>query len=194
MTPAFVNVEGGERFTLSEEAVGSVNYIAPEMESGQHHLDPPTDRTNVYSLGKVLFWMVSGGRIFSREDHRAPHNYLVTLLRDVRFEHVHWLLDFIVVQNPTARRHMDTIDQGLELLNRLVTGNFVPLRPSVEIPCRFCGLGTYQRLRQSVGGQFPRVGVSPVAGSQVRVMSCSNRGHIEWFNFVGIQDNTWQEK
>ena len=32
--------------------MGSRNYIAPEMESGR--LGPPTDRTDVYSLGKWL--------------------------------------------------------------------------------------------------------------------------------------------
>jgi serine/threonine protein kinase len=54
------HVEGDQRVTLSDEAMGSTNYIAPEMESG--HQGSVTGVADVYALGKVMYWMLSGGR------------------------------------------------------------------------------------------------------------------------------------
>jgi serine/threonine protein kinase len=187
------HMEGEERLTLSDEAVGSLNYIAPEMESGQHRLGPPTVRTDVYSLGKVLYWMLSGGKIFSREDHRA--HSLTDVLGDKRFEHVqHWLLDVMIVRDPNQRKHMDILHQGLQLAVRLVTGNFAPLRPSMGIPCRFCGLGVYRRHISSTVGQFSRLGITRYAGADVRALRCDYCGHVEVFDFVEIEDGGWWDR
>ena len=65
------SAEDGESLTESDEGVVSRNFIAPEMESGQHDLGEPSDRTDVYNLGKVIYWMLSGGRTFARERHRS---------------------------------------------------------------------------------------------------------------------------
>jgi serine/threonine protein kinase len=48
------HMEGDQRITLAEEAMGSRNYIAPEMESGRP-FGRPTGATDVYALGKVLY-------------------------------------------------------------------------------------------------------------------------------------------
>jgi serine/threonine protein kinase len=72
-------MEGEERLTVSNERVGSPNFIAPEMEAGQHHLGEPSDRTDVYSLGKVIYWMLSGGHQCAREIFHDP---LADLLQD----------------------------------------------------------------------------------------------------------------
>ena len=53
------HVDGENRITLTDEAMGSQNYIAPEMESGRT-LGKPSAATDVYGLGKVLYWMLSG--------------------------------------------------------------------------------------------------------------------------------------
>jgi len=56
-----------ERVTHVEEAVGARWYMAPECEGGRQ-LDV-TAAADVYSLGKVLYWMLTC-RIFAREQHR----------------------------------------------------------------------------------------------------------------------------
>jgi serine/threonine protein kinase len=62
---------GGERFTLLDEAVGPRLYIAPELEDGIAETIRPS--SDVYSLGKILYWLITG-RIFSREKHYGgPH-------------------------------------------------------------------------------------------------------------------------
>ena len=64
------HTEGDQRVTLTDEAMGSKDYIAPEMESGRR--ERVTSAVDVYALGKVIYWMLSGGHIFARESHRAP--------------------------------------------------------------------------------------------------------------------------
>ncbi len=60
------HVDGDDYVTLHEEAMGARNYIAPEMESGRRHLGAPSEKTDVYALGKIFYWMLSGGSIFAR--------------------------------------------------------------------------------------------------------------------------------
>ena len=61
-----------DRATHADEAVGARWYMAPECESGRSLTVGTT--ADVYSLGKVLYWMLAG-RIFSREQHsRAPYD------------------------------------------------------------------------------------------------------------------------
>ncbi len=60
--------DDGELTTLTDEAegLGNASYAAPECLPGrEEEPGPPCD---VYSLGKLLYWMVSGGRHINRED------------------------------------------------------------------------------------------------------------------------------
>ena len=54
-----------DRTTLEDEVVGPVQFMAPELESGGHlDVSPAAD---VYSLGKVIYFMISGGIVLPRE-------------------------------------------------------------------------------------------------------------------------------
>lgn len=193
--------EGEEHFTLSNDAMGSINFIAPEMESGQHGLGEPSNRTDVYSLGKVIYWMLSGGRVFAREDFPS----LVDLLSDQRFEHVHRLLEEMVVRDPAKRIQSHEVKEKLEMTASLVGGDFAPLSPSIGLRCRFCGLGKYERfaafdagdaskMRLYPGGIF-RLGLLPSGDStNVRCLRCSHCGHVEWFQVTGIKNPSWWDK
>jgi serine/threonine protein kinase len=194
-------VAGGQHFTLSNEGVGSRNFIAPEMESGQHNLGDPSDRTDVYSLGKVIYWMLSGGKEFAREDFRS----LVDLLKEQRFVHVQRLLEQMVVRDPAKRIQSHEVKEKLEMTASLVEGDFAPMAPSVGIRCRFCGLGKYERFTAFDAGDpskswpYPRdtsqLGLYPVTpGTNVRCLRCSHCGHVEWFQVTGIKNPTWWEK
>ena len=68
---------GGERVTLIDEAVGPRHYRAPELEDAR--VDQASPRSDSYSLGKILYWLLSGGRIFSREKHREREWDLVDI-------------------------------------------------------------------------------------------------------------------
>jgi serine/threonine protein kinase len=102
-------VEGGQKVTLTGEAAGSINFIAPGTESEQQSLGEPLDKTDVYRLGKVIYFLLSGGRVFSRADHRTGSLSLVSMRGGQRFEHVHDehvhdLIDRTIRPVPNIRR------------------------------------------------------------------------------------------
>jgi serine/threonine protein kinase len=190
------HTEGDQRVTVVDEAMGSRNYIAPEMESGRRP-GAPTDRTDVYALGKVAYWMVSGGREFAREDHRAGELYLPRLLGDQRWEHVHALLDETVVEDPQKRLTMGGLITRLGQTASLVMGRYAPLRPSMGIGCRFCGIGTYTKYATGAGWSQQAAWFSAVgnyAGTDLRVLRCDHCGHVEWFDMTGIKAAKWWDK
>jgi serine/threonine protein kinase len=58
-------IEASETVTLVDEGVGTVNYMAPECESGQNRaIDVGAD---LYSAAKILWTAITGRRAFSRE-------------------------------------------------------------------------------------------------------------------------------
>ena len=77
-------VMNDSRFTSSSEAIGSRFYMAPELEDGKKlDVDPSAD---IYSLGKILYYMLSGGIIFSREKYNQPKYNLSKTFNDPRYE------------------------------------------------------------------------------------------------------------
>jgi len=72
------------RFTPTSEAVGSRLYMAPELEDGKNlNVGPSAD---VYSLGKILYYILSGGIIFSREQYNQNNYRLSKIFNDLRFD------------------------------------------------------------------------------------------------------------
>jgi serine/threonine protein kinase len=187
------HVDENESITLHEEAMGPINYIAPEMESGRRHLGDPSEKTDVYALGKVLYWMLSGGSIFGREDHRATP--LTAVLSDQRWEHVHMLLDKVIVEKPSDRLGLDDFRQELQKVRDLVMGNYAPLKPSIGIKCRFCGLGTYARVGQAQVGYTggPVQAIDSKTNTRyidaMNVLACDDCGHVEFFD--AQRTNRW---
>jgi serine/threonine protein kinase len=72
-----------QRVTPTEEAVGPRFYMAPELEDGRNV--NVTVRADLYSLGKVLYFMLSHGKVFAREKFRDRKWDLSTLLADDRY-------------------------------------------------------------------------------------------------------------
>lgn len=75
------------RLTETAEAVGSRYYMAPELQAGRN-LDVDV-RADIYSLGKVLYFLLSGGRMFPREEFAAVRFWLSRLTGDDRLDLFH---------------------------------------------------------------------------------------------------------
>lgn len=116
--------------TSTDEKVAPKWYGPPEAEDGR--LDEPPPSFDVYSLGKVIYTMLSGGSRFQRENFRAPSADLTKLLGRPDVEPVNSLLDRMVTLNPeerfqSAREAVDGIDRVLsELFGRSRSGGRCP--------------------------------------------------------------------
>ncbi len=90
-----------ERLTHSKEAVGSRYYMAPELEDGRN-LDVDYN-ADIYSLSKILYYMFSGGKIFSREIFKDKEYDLKRIYEDDRYSKFNILFDRTIVSDPRYR-------------------------------------------------------------------------------------------
>src|SRR5579871_3843161 len=174
-------VAGGERRTLGAEIVGTRNYTAPEFEDGR--AENPTPAADVYSLGKLLYWMLNPRPMFSREKQRDEQFDLVHVSQDARYEHVNRLLDQMIHPEPGGRLpNGAAVGKQARELARLWRGGYNALSPNLASRCTFCGQGYYTNLDpQAIGIQH----------AQVRVLWCRTCGHTQTFRIVGIDHPEW---
>ncbi len=177
--------EQGERLTMTEEAVGPRLYIAPELEDGR--IDQVSQRSDIYSLGKLLYWLITGTE-FAREKHRHDEFDLSKKLKDPRMEHVNRLLDKMVATDPSARfpSTVEVINELEEAISMLENG-FNVVAPNIEQRCLYCGKGSYQL----VASGNPQTGYGPIEGFGMtvrgratmiwRVCVCDNCGNLQFF-------------
>jgi len=187
----FIN-EGGERFTLTDEAVGARHFTAPELEDGR--ADQISARSDVYSLGKLLYWLFEG-RVFDRENHREPRWSLARQmldLTDIKMEErafVNELLDQAIVYEPERRfsnaNHFGAnVDRTIWRIQR----HAHTLDLAEHQICNFCGIGQYKdigdstREGESYGiDEVRNLGVHLSGPAEWLVLWCNHCGHVQYF-------------
>lgn len=184
---------GGERFTLTEEAVGPFRYMAPELEDGRtDNVKPCAD---VYSLGKLLYWMLSG-RTFAREKHREENFNLAKNKHGSEYHLINQFLDRMIIADPARR--FTTGKQVLEQLHMLID-RIEQRAHCIEIntpqPCLYCGLGFYQIITNTTRsrGNSPTVGVqnfgfTAYGGSEWLIMVCDYCGNVQIFRIDYVKN------
>jgi serine/threonine protein kinase len=136
--------EEGERFTLVDEAVGPRWYIAPELAHG--FADEITMSSDVYSLGKVLYWMLAG-RIFDRELHRTPRYDLTKDQVAPDFFFIYDLLDRMIVEEPSKRfENANLVAEAISEVIRRIKVEAHHINPTTPQSCMYCGVGFYQKV------------------------------------------------
>jgi len=143
------HLDDKERITFSQEQVGSRFYIAPECEIGKS--DEIGCHTDIYSLGKILYAMISGGRIFPRERQDEDEFNLKKILDDKKVKYVTQIINFCVKENIVER--FENISDLLSIVEenlRLIEDKFFPVNYGDEF-CRFCGKGKLRRFGQITG-------------------------------------------
>jgi serine/threonine protein kinase len=172
-------VDEEPRITGSSEAVGPRLYMAPELEDGR--LEHATPASDVYSLGKVLYWLMSSGRMFSREKHRQQEHNLVEITGNRYQEHVNRLLDHAILVERDARWSLASIREELPRTKRLVLGEYNPVGPDEWARCYYCGIGNYifvGRDRETLErANFIAAGQP----AEARILVCNHCGHVQTF-------------
>ena len=65
------DIDDGTALTTTDEGFGTQAFTAPECSPGSY--DQATESSDIYSLGKLFFWLVSGGRLINREEFDERH-------------------------------------------------------------------------------------------------------------------------
>jgi len=130
------------RLTATNEAAGPRLYMAPELEDGRS--DDVHPAADVYSLGKLLYWLCAG-RVFAREKHRDPiWNLAREHPRDPDMYLINDLLDRTVVHAASSRIQFafdlaSAVKEVMQILSH--DGHHLNI-DSPQI-CGYCRLGTY---------------------------------------------------
>ena len=124
------------RVTPTYEAVGPRYYMAPELEDGRQLNVTP--RADIYSLGKVLYFMLSRGKMFAREKYQLPEWRLSKLYDDERYEHFALLFRNTITVSPRDRySSIEDLQADLrEVASRFAAHPGTTLRnkvPSIEV-------------------------------------------------------------
>lgn len=171
--------EDGERHTLTNEQVGSRYYIPPEMEDGR--ADQVTSKSDIYCMGKVIYYMVSG-KIFSRERHRETAYDLRKIFDDPYLEAVSRILDGAITSDLNSRI---SSAETLRLLLSLARESILERRPIRGIPatykCVFCKVGTYKTVCISANGHNEGYNEGHISGEEMVFLECVNCGNCQRF-------------
>jgi serine/threonine protein kinase len=176
----------GERVTATMEQAGSRYYIAPECEDGR--AESITPATDLYSFGKLVYYIASGGKMFARERHREPDRELAKVLVNPFAEHLSVLLDSLIVASPSGRVQSaaDAADMIRATRRRLSISAPVRGNPNTHT-CVFCHEGTYKVIAISQDGTAAHnlgySGEGNVGGGHFIFVECDKCGNAQRFKF-----------
>jgi serine/threonine-protein kinase PpkA len=164
--------EEGDRVTMLDEQVGSRWFMAAD----------------VYSLGKVLYWMLAG-RPFDREEHRSPKFDLTKGQTAPDLFLIYDLLDKMIVKEPQERfvnalEAADAVDETIRLIE--VKAHLLDLK--VPQQCNYCGRGVYKPVADTTSLN-DRSGVPDVHnfGFEIigrplwLILACNHCGNVQMF-------------
>lgn len=179
-------LDAEERFTRTDEWKGPKGFRPPELEGGRLSFDKITPATDVYMLGKILWYMVGAARedeVFTREDFKDTRWNLYARKADTRRRYINErILERSVLKEPSQRlQSVEELISEVTTVKRLVSGGFEPLAKQ-GMTCKFCGLGEYQVMQQLwLGVVAGAIGGGTQGGAQWRGLNCDKCGHVQLF-------------
>jgi serine/threonine protein kinase len=179
-----------ERATSSSEAVGAWHFMAPELEDGR--LENVTSAADVYSLGKLLYWMLTG-KSFSREKHRDPAYDLTSQENsggDSRYLLITRFLDKLIVADPSLRlEDAAAVSREARMLYRVWVGGFNAVHSKLPQLCTYCGQDYYY---EPISPQ--NFGLGATGSPRGKILICPSCGHSEIFRLdFATRQNWWDE-
>ena len=181
---AFHLEENQTRLTETLENVGSRDWMAPWLMGHRAAIGPPAD---LFCLGKVLWWMISGLPQLLLWYHREEPDYNLESLfpEDDAMKIVNGLLDDIVVQRESLLR-VKSADQLLVRVDdalRSIRGRYQMLAGDPTRRCQVCGKGQYVLVNSQIGGL-------PDART-ARTYLCKHCGNLQLFYFGAQRPPAW---
>ena len=182
-------IEGGQINTLTDEALGSRDFAAPELEVGA--TGAPGKKSDIYSLGKLLFWIVTRGQFFAREDFESRLD-AVPNDRGVERSYVRHFLSRTVLSGSDERIDVLSLRRDVETAGRLIRlgANMVGAKDQT---CPICRQGTLRR--RAGGGDIRNVGFNPTGdpSTYFRLLHCGHCGYMQVHDIGGTTgEDLWE--
>lgn len=195
-----VYFQRGDRTRLSDtvENVGSYDWM-PSWAM-RKRLEDVTPRSDVFSLGKTIWSMVSDKPTLPLWYHREPEYDIECLDPSNQYvDFLNKLLDVCIVEKekdccPDARHLLVFIDNIISAINK----GAEPMRGQVKRSCRVCGFGWYQHIIDTM--EKPKDGSGQDANERMlsvfgmtsqecgfKVFVCNHCGHAQTFFFYNNQ-------
>jgi eukaryotic-like serine/threonine-protein kinase len=131
----------GETLTLSDEGVGTPNYMAPECESGaEEQIGVGAD---LYSAGKLLWTAITGNVAFAREEPVTASKAMNRMLPNASGAwHLQEVFARTIRRSPLQRYRTaaEALRHGEEIMNVIQSGA-LPIEKIAEGVCPLCRLG-----------------------------------------------------
>ena len=113
--------ESEERITQTDEITGPRFFLCPESEDGR--LENPDVTCDIYSLGKLLYYLLSNGKVFAREKYNDDEYNLIYLYNDYRFSSFFSIFNNTMIDNPKYRfdsvsELRDSLGEAVEKFNK----------------------------------------------------------------------------
>jgi len=170
------------RLTATKEQIGSRFFIPPEYEDGQ--VQEVNSLGDIYSLGKLLYWLLSGGKKFAREKFREPEYDLRNFISvgdpyiDQLVERFNAVLDKMITVRPDNRIPIKEVLQKVQRAERLWTLEYaLPSSDKGGALCRYCGEGDYVPCKDSP----VNFGIEQRGQQNLKILVCNCCGHVELF-------------
>jgi serine/threonine protein kinase len=161
----------GHRHMLVGGGPDSSCFFAPELGSfgvSQRDVCPAND---VYSFGKLLYYLVSGGRELPRESHRQGEYDLRKKDPSRPMELMYKIFDRTITGD--LSRRVQSVEELLTLIDREMQEGAT---------CVFCGKGTYKPISKRLMQAIWHIEEEPGHRSyEARLLVCDNCGNIQNF-------------
>ena len=133
-------LSGNETITLVDEGVGTVNYMAPECESGSE--ERIAVGADLYSAGKILWSLITGMRVFSRENPAFTSKSMPEIFpEDPSTWHLHHIFEKTIRRD--WRKRWGSAKDAVSAARRvkyLISCGYPPLEDILH-SCPLCGAG-----------------------------------------------------
>ncbi len=195
----FNTEDGLERLTETVIQIGARYYMPPEFRDGRADKDEITPQSDVYSLGKLLYWIFRG-RVMDREDF-DDNFWDIRKTNDTEhsLNFIHEIFAKTIVRNPEDRfSDANELAQEIDKMSEIIDGNGHYLDINIPHKCIFCANGKYGVFAIPTD-TYGRVGNLSDMFSYFQkekdksfCLVCENCGNIQFFTLSNTKQNSWK--
>ncbi|MBL7961169.1 serine/threonine protein kinase [bacterium] len=181
------------RVTITDEVVGSRHFIAPEYEDGR--LETVTQTSDIYSMGKILYWLFANKVTFAREKHRDPNYFLLGSSDEGYLYLVYNLLDKTITEPAQRYSSIGELCSAIDTTIFVLEHDGRVLNKSAKKPCLFCRRGIYRievaPPNHKYGNLTDSFGLKPSNYSEYLILVCDFCGHVQYFHSSSLGDGSF---